>query len=186
MPTAVMTESSENTMSTTAIWAMTLQNRAAACRLGRALLALLALLDGLEDLARCLVEQEQPAAQQHQVAPAEGVAGDREQLGRQAHDPAERQQQRDARDHRERQAGAARLVALCSGEPAHQDGQEDDVVDAQHDLEGREHPEGDPQRRVEQQFHGGLPVAGGQRTVGNATSSVKSKGWRCRFEKTAS
>src|ERR1700761_2735626 len=75
MPTAVMTESSENTRSMTAICAITLQKRA--------------LLHGLEDLARGLVQQEGAAAQQHEVASAEAVSGQREQLGGQAHDPAQ-------------------------------------------------------------------------------------------------
>jgi hypothetical protein len=44
---------------------------------------------------------------------------------------------------------------------AHQDGDEDDVVHAQDDLQGGEHRKGDPEVRIEQKFHGGR--AGGWR-----------------------
>ena len=79
MPTAVITESSENTMSITAIcaddapehrWPPALSGR----RVGWRRAVFLRRLDLDEDLVRGLVEQEQAAEQQHQVAPADALA----------------------------------------------------------------------------------------------------------------
>ena len=73
MPTAVITESSENTMSSSMIWTITLANDAATRRDGVALLA----FEPLVDLERALAEQEQAAADQDQVAPGDRVAEQR-------------------------------------------------------------------------------------------------------------
>ncbi len=70
MPTAVITESSENTMSSSMIWTITLANDAATRPRGVALLAFQLVVD----LERALGEQEEPAADQDQVAPGELVA----------------------------------------------------------------------------------------------------------------
>jgi hypothetical protein len=107
-----------------------------------------------EDLVRGLVEQKQAAEQQHQVASADALADHVEQVVGQAHHPAQREQQREAREHRKTQAEASRLVAQLRRQPADQDRDEDDVVDAQDDLQGGQHREGDPDVRVEQEFHG--------------------------------
>ena len=79
MPTAVITESSENTMSMTAIWPMMPQKsllplaRSAAASLC-AWAVVLARFHFHENLVRGLVEQEQAAEQQHQVAPADALS----------------------------------------------------------------------------------------------------------------
>jgi hypothetical protein len=114
----------------------------------------IARLDLDEDFVRGLVEQEQAAEQEHQVAPADGLAEHREQIGRQAHHPAEREQEQQARQHREAQPQLAGLVALLGRQAADQDRDEDDVVDAQDDFQGGEHREGDPDVRVEKDVHG--------------------------------
>ena len=72
MPTAVRTESSENTMSSRTIWTITLPER---CRpaAGVGVVRLFA-LERLVDLGRGLPEQEQAAADEDEVAPRERVS----------------------------------------------------------------------------------------------------------------
>ena len=79
MPTAVITESSEKTMSSSRIWMMTAANDDGLAA-GRAVLLLA--LELFVDLGRRFVDQEEPAAEQDQVAPGEVVAGDRERADR--------------------------------------------------------------------------------------------------------
>jgi hypothetical protein len=46
------------------------------------------------------------------------------------------------------------MLALVFGQAAHQNGNEDDVVDAQDDFQGRQGAEGDPGLGVGKPFHG--------------------------------
>ena len=112
MPTAVITESSENTMSSSMICTMTAPNDGAA----RAELVSFVALEPLVNLERRLGEQEQAAADQDQVASRDPAAEHREQRRGQADDPGDREQQRDAHDHRGQQARcAARAAAGRAG-----------------------------------------------------------------------
>jgi hypothetical protein len=110
-------------------------------------------LQRLEDLGRGLPEQEQAAADEDQVSPRELDAGDREHRRGQADDPRDGQQQQDAHAHREPQADVAGAVALARRQLADEDRDEDDVVDAEHDLEHRQRQQGDPGLGVRQQVH---------------------------------
>ncbi|MNP58903.1 hypothetical protein D3C76_1538590 [compost metagenome] len=78
---------------------------------------------------------------------------DHEQVGGEAHDPGDRQQQQDARDHGQGQAEdpGARLHVL--GHAADQDRDHDDVVDTENDLKRREGEKGNPDFRAGQPFH---------------------------------
>jgi hypothetical protein len=111
---------------------------------------------------RSLPQQEQATEQQHQVTAADADAEDVEEVGLEAHDPAEREQQQQARDHGEAQAQAAGLVAHVGGQAADQDGDEDDVVNAEDDFQGGQHRKGDPDVGVEQEFHEGRSEAFGK------------------------
>ena len=106
-PIAVMMESSEKTRSITTSCATT----KAKARLPAGLRLLVSRLDLGVNFVRALGDQEQPAADQDQVAPGEFVAEQREDRRRQPHDPGQRQQQRDAEDEGERQADLARELA---------------------------------------------------------------------------
>jgi hypothetical protein len=79
------------------------------------------------------------------------------------HHPGQREQQREARHHREAEAEPPCPVALRFGQPADQDRDEDDVVDAENDLERHQHKEGNPDVGVQQGFHAMV-----LRGVGNA------------------
>lgn len=92
MSTAVMPESSENTMSMTAIWPMMApehgllrRGRDHRCLAGPVLVTRLD-----EDFVRRLVQEKYSAEQQHDVSPAEALSHHGEEIGRQAHDPSER------------------------------------------------------------------------------------------------
>jgi hypothetical protein len=79
----------------------------------RALLVLLA-FHQLMNLGGRLPKQEEPPADQDQVA-AGDLLSDREQRRGEADDPGERHQQRDAHEHREAEPDAPRELALMRG-----------------------------------------------------------------------
>src|SRR6185503_7157465 len=93
-------------------------------------------LDLVVDLPRRLGDQEQSAEQEDQVAAgdltAERAAKER---AREPHHPRDREQQEQARDEGQPQAHLARQRLLGGGQPAADDRDEDEVVDAQDDLE---------------------------------------------------
>ena len=68
----------------------------------------------------------------------------REERLRQADDPGDRQQQQDPHPHRQPQADVPGLIALVRGEALDEDRDEDDVVDAEDDLEHGQRQQGDP------------------------------------------
>src|SRR5690606_13435452 len=109
--------------------------------------------------------------QQYQVTATDADAEDVEEVGLEAHDPAEREQQQQARDHGEAQAQAAGLVADVGGQADDQDGDEDDVVNAEDDFQGGQHCKGDPDIGVEQEFHEGRSEAFSERK--KATQKAK-------------
>ena len=103
-------------------------------------------VDGLPD-------QEQAAADQDQVAHREPVVADREHRLREPDDPRDRQQQEDPHPHREPEADRPGAVPLLRRQALHEHRDEDDVVDAQDDLEDRQGQQGDPRLGVGDPFH---------------------------------
>ena len=69
------------------------------------------------------------------------------------HHPADRQQQQNAQDHGEGEAGEARLLLLVLRQAVDKDADENDVVDAQHDFQHREREQGDPCLGLCDPFH---------------------------------
>ncbi len=102
---------------------------------------------------RCSCQQEQAAEEQDQIAARDIVPDNGEPRRRQPDDPGEREQQHDARDHRAQQAEAACARLLRDGQLPGEDGDEDDVVDAEDDLEERQRPEGNPSLWVSNPVH---------------------------------
>jgi hypothetical protein len=98
----------------------------------------------LVDFQRALREQEQAAADQDQIAPGERLAEHREQRMGQTRDPGQRHQQQDAREHGAGQAHGACAGTLCLRQLVGHDRQENDVVDAKHDLQRCQRDEGGP------------------------------------------
>ena len=141
MPTAVITESSENTMSSSMICPMTAANDGATRAADMAVLA----FELLVNLARRLEEEEQPAAGKDQIAAREFVVEDRDREERrgQLHDPGDRQQQQDAHHHRRHQPDPAGALLLGRRQLAGEDRDEDHVVDAEDDLEHGQRDERD-------------------------------------------
>ncbi|MNO94906.1 hypothetical protein D3C76_865350 [compost metagenome] len=105
------------------------------------------------DLHGALEQQEQAAEEEDQVASGNTLAEDMEQVGGQAHHPGDRQQQQDARAHRQRQAEEARFRLLRGGQAGNQDRDEDDVVDAEDDFQGSQGKKGNPDFRASEPFH---------------------------------
>lgn len=160
MPTAVMTLSMLKTMSMRTIWVMTgAEGRA----LAGGFLDAPGVLDLVADLPRGLADEEEAPGEEDEVlardAEADGcVSGglellgrgvglgderDLEERGREAHEPGDGEEEGDAGDHREEQADAAGGFTLRFGKGVGEDGDEDDVVDAEDDLEAGERDEGD-------------------------------------------
>ena len=142
MPTAVMIESIENTMSMTMIWAMIAAN---ACGALCAEFVLVRLLDRGVHLVRRLVDQEDAAGDQDEVASTRRHVRTASTTG--AVSPmiqADHQQQQDAEDQRQRQAEPAGRGRPAPGQARHQHRDEDDVVDAEHDLHHGQGREGGP------------------------------------------
>jgi hypothetical protein len=108
---------------------------------------------GLVDFAGALPDQEQAAGDQDQVAPGNFLLEHGEQRLDQPDDPRQHQQQAYAHEHGHEQAQAARQLLLVFGQLVDQDGDEDDVVYAQHQLQRGEGGEGNPGLRVGEQFH---------------------------------
>ncbi len=98
----------------------------------------------LMNLARAFRDQEEAAADENQVAAGERMAQQMKQRRSETDDPGERGEQRDAHDHRARQADATGTPLLLTGKLARQDGDEDDVVDAEDDLEHRQREQAQP------------------------------------------
>ncbi|MNP30402.1 hypothetical protein D3C76_1234710 [compost metagenome] len=105
------------------------------------------------DLLGAFPQQEQATEEQDQVAPGDAMAEDLEQVGSQAHDPGDRQQQEDARDHGQGQAEDPGTWLHVLGHAADQDRDHDDVVDPEHDLKRGEGEKGNPDFRAGQPFH---------------------------------
>src|SRR5687767_9154001 len=100
-----------------------------------------------------LREQEQPAADQNQVAPGNPLLENREQIRGQSHDPRDRQQQRNAREHRQRQPDRATTRLLILRQPPDKNRNENDVVDPENDLERGQRRKRQPDLRIRQNLH---------------------------------
>jgi hypothetical protein len=104
IPTAVITESSENTMSSSMIWPMTDANDGATPRRTVAFHP----FEPLVDLNGRLAEKEESAAEQNEIAAGNLLRKHGEDRRRQSDDPRNRHQQRDAHQHRGEQARSTR------------------------------------------------------------------------------
>src|SRR5262245_7980802 len=96
------------------------------------------------DFQYALHQQEQAAEKQDQVASRDTLLAKIEPRLREPSEPDDGEEQRDARDHRERKPADARRVALLRRQPPDENRDEDDVVDAENDLEQRQRDECDP------------------------------------------
>ena len=99
-----------------------------------------------------LRDQEQPAADQDDVAPREGHAAHAEDRLGQADQPHQQAEQEDAENEREREPDLPRALRLRLGNASDDNRQEDDVVDAEHDLERRQRQQRRPCFRTGQEF----------------------------------
>ncbi len=104
------------------------------------------------DLDHALAEQEQAAKEQNQIASRNPLVADVKQRCNQPGEPYDGEQQRDAREHRKRQAGDPRSRLTLRWQSSDQDRNEDDVIEPEHDLEQRQRREGQPTLRIRKQF----------------------------------
>jgi hypothetical protein len=109
------------------------------------------------NFVRALGDQEQPADDENQVAPGDVVPEEPKERRREAHHPGDRQQQQNPDEHRQEHAQLAGTLALFARQFAGEDRHEDDVVDAEDDLEHAEGEERDPAVDARRPAEGRLP-----------------------------
>src|SRR5690606_31947693 len=97
-----------------------------------------------------LEDQEKSAEYQDEVAPREPTASDMEERRGQVEHPCYGREQRQAHDQRQREPHDARPVALLGGQLVCQNGNEDQIVDPENDLEDHQSQQADPYAWVEQ------------------------------------
>ncbi len=109
-------------------------------------------LKGGVDLQHALADEEQAPQQQDEIAARDGLAQHGKERSRETHDPGQREQQQDAGTHGEGQTQNAGALALRLGQTADQNGDKDDVIDAQHDFEQGQGGERYPGRGIQNPF----------------------------------
>ena len=109
--------------------------------------------EALMQLGRGLEQQKQAARQQDQVATGKGFAQNREQWRCEGDQPGHHTEQAEAHDDRKTQADDAGLVTLMRGKFVCQNGNENQIVDAEDHLENDQGDQRDPYRWVQQEFH---------------------------------
>ena len=135
MPTAVTIESMENTTSMSTTWAIATASEGAAGFASSALeLAGTRLHLGV-DLMRRLGNQEQSASDQDDVVPRERLTPQNGNRVCQPHHPGERKQQSNPKHQCQRQSELPDSRGTVRLEARHQHRDEDDVIDAENDLE---------------------------------------------------
>jgi hypothetical protein len=95
-------------------------------------------IDGVVDLLGCLPVQEQATGDHDQIPPGKAVAEGAEDRLCQPHDPRDRRQQQHSHDQRGSDPEPTSLLPVLGGQFVRQDRDEDQVVDAEHDLHGDE------------------------------------------------
>ncbi len=93
------------------------------------------------------------ARDQDQIAAGNLLTEDGEKRLDQPADPGEQEQEPDAHEHGEGEADPSRELAARLGQLVHEDRDENDIVDAEHELERRQREKSDPGLRIGQQFH---------------------------------
>ena len=116
------------------------------------LLVRLSRLDFAVDFVGGLADQEQSAADQNDVAPGEFQVFHRQHRLRQPDQPDQEAKQKDAEHQGQQQPDLPRAFCLRLRNPRHDDRQEDDVVDAEHDLQRRQCQQRRPSFRTGEEF----------------------------------
>ena len=147
MPTAVMTESRENTISSRMICTRT-PAREALTRV-EAWPSSPPIYDG----SRTYSSRGNSPQEQNKVTAGDRLLPHREQRGGEPQNPAQRKQQGNAHEHGQRQANETRLSPLLQRQFVNQNGDKDDVVNAEHDFEHGERQQRDPDLRIEEPLH---------------------------------
>src|SRR5690606_20249508 len=96
------------------------------------------------DLVGGLSDEEEAAKDQDEAPPADLDARHLEERPREPHDPGNAEEQRQPGDERASEPEPAGAGSLLRRQPPGQDRNEDDVVDAENDLERRQRQEADP------------------------------------------
>ena len=93
-------------------------------------------------------DQKQSADDQDQVVPGEGAPQHRKERLGQADQPGQGEQKKDTEDERQAEPDLARPRHVGRGEPRHDNGDEYDIVDAEHDFQRAQGDECSPGVRI--------------------------------------
>jgi site-specific DNA-cytosine methylase len=102
---------------------------------------------------RRLREQEQASADQDEIASGDRAAQDIKKRRRQPDDPADAKQKQDAHPHRGQESHPPGPALLSPRKLARKNRNEDDVVDAEHDLKQRQRDERNQSGNSEECVH---------------------------------
>src|SRR5256885_4690534 len=100
------------------------------------------------NLARAFRDQEQTAGDENEFTAGDVDAKNREQWLGQPHHPGQREQEQNPQQHRKGETSAARAALLRERKLRGHDGDENNVVDAENDLEPDQRKETDPSLRT--------------------------------------
>ena len=110
----------------------------------------------LVNFMRGLVDEEQAAQQQDEIASADAVIKEAEERRGEPDHPRQATEQHHAGNDRQPQARLPRLGLLVRWQLARQDGDKDDVINAQYDLEQSQREQTDPDFGAGDPIHNGL------------------------------
>jgi hypothetical protein len=131
-------------MATTIAATMTVSSRARPIAVAqlRAVRIACRALKPLMHLQHAFHQQKRASTQEYEVATGHRLRRHVEQRCHQVRNPHQGKQKANACEHRERQPADARLVLQLRWQALHQDGDKDEIVDAEHDLEQRQREKG--------------------------------------------
>ncbi len=128
-----------------------LENKAPkAPRYVREHLWILIVLESVVDFTGCLEDQEQTTGNEDDVTPGEGLVKDLKDRLSQTDQPGDRKQHQDAKDQSKQQSNTTNSLTVRSGQARYDHGNEDDIVDAEHNFHRSKCDEACPDRRIEE------------------------------------
>jgi len=110
-------------------------------------------LQTLVNFGRCLRKQEQAATDQDKIAPGERASKDEKKRRRQPNNPDNGKQKQNAHPHCRQESRPPSPALLSQRKLARKNRNENDIVDPEHDLKGRQRDQRDQTGKSEQSIH---------------------------------
>ena len=107
------------------------------------------------EFRRGLEEEKDAASEQNEVPPGKRMPPNREDRGRERDKPGHDGKEPQTHHEREAESGVQCTVLLCDGELLGEDGNENEIVDAEDDFQNDEGEKSNPEGGIKEKFHGG-------------------------------